>query len=663
MHKSSIIIKEHKIPLTRVTALIIGSGAAGLNAAIQLYEKGVTDMAIVTDKWGGGTSNNAGSDKQTYYRLDPFNPEGDSVVEMAKSLQSGGCMQGDIALIEAAYSMQAFYHLVACGVPFPHDAYGRYPGYQTDHDLKGRGTSAGPRTSRFMFQSLAAKVVNYQIPIMDNRQLIRLLYHDDGSGNRKIRGCVVLNLDSGQSCLQSIEIIQSEYIILATGGPGELFHASVYPEGQYGANGFALEIGAQAQNMTEFQFGIASKGFRWNLSGSYQQVVPRYFSLDEHHQEHDFLNDHFSDPKELTQAIFLKGYQWPFDPEKVSKNGSSLIDILVYHEIHEKNRRVFVDYRTNPISSLGLELTVAADFSSVVKDYLDKSDAAGTQPVDRLKSLNLPAYDLFRKNGIDLAQEALEIDVCAQHCNGGIGGSLWWESSVDHLFVIGEANGSHGVYRPGGSALNAGQVGGIRAAMRIAEKSIAERPKWGRFSDELVWQMEVLCDRFLSKPKYATLFDAQRMMQAIKARSDQSCGILRSEKKCLQSLKDVEDQRKEMERVQPVGVNQVAKYYIVREQLLVQRIVLESILAYIRKGGASRGSFLIMDQTGSEEIPGLKSLRYHLDRKDGYTRTHQFRIHLENESLVHEWKPVNPVPEEELWFEKVWKEFRHEKKK
>ena len=46
--------------------IIIGSGAAGLNCAEHLHELGVTDIAIVTDHLGAGTSANSGSDKQTY---------------------------------------------------------------------------------------------------------------------------------------------------------------------------------------------------------------------------------------------------------------------------------------------------------------------------------------------------------------------------------------------------------------------------------------------------------------------------------------------------------------------------------------------------------------------------------------------------------------------
>ncbi|MCD6347777.1 MAG: FAD-binding protein, partial [Bacteroidales bacterium] len=146
MYTQKIKILNRDFDFVRLDALIIGSGAAGLNAAVQLHEKGVEYLAIITEKWGGGTSNNAGSDKQTYYRLAPDGPQGDSAVDMARSLFQGGAMHGDIALIEASLSSQAFYHLVSAGVPFPHDRYGRYPGYITDHDTKGRGTSAGPLT-------------------------------------------------------------------------------------------------------------------------------------------------------------------------------------------------------------------------------------------------------------------------------------------------------------------------------------------------------------------------------------------------------------------------------------------------------------------------------------------------------------------------------------
>ena len=63
-------------------------------------------------------------------------------MDMAKTLFDGGLMHGDIALTEAALSAKCFYKLVEAGVPFPHNRYGEYIGYKTDHDPSKRATSA-----------------------------------------------------------------------------------------------------------------------------------------------------------------------------------------------------------------------------------------------------------------------------------------------------------------------------------------------------------------------------------------------------------------------------------------------------------------------------------------------------------------------------------------
>jgi hypothetical protein len=59
------------------------------------------------------------------------------------------------------------------------------------------------------------------------------------------------------------------------------------------------------------------------------------------------------------------------------------------------------------------------------------------------------------------------------------GGNHWWESvNLKHLFPVGEVNGSHGVYRPGGSALNSGQVGGLprrRSTSPAVESGVGSR--------------------------------------------------------------------------------------------------------------------------------------------------------------------------------------------
>ncbi len=121
-----------ELPLYNVNTLVVGSGAAGLNCMEHLFrfmeERGIPNptekIALATNFLGGGTSNNSGSDKQTYYRLNVIGGAADCPLDFAKTLTAGGCMHGDIALIEAENSARCFYHLVENGVPFPHNPHG-----------------------------------------------------------------------------------------------------------------------------------------------------------------------------------------------------------------------------------------------------------------------------------------------------------------------------------------------------------------------------------------------------------------------------------------------------------------------------------------------------------------------------------------------------------
>ena len=143
---ASVMIERQYI---RADALVVGSGAAGLNAAVSLKKQGLKRVVLISSGLNRGTSRNTGSDKQTYYKLG-LSSQADSIASMAETLFSGGAMDGPTALAEAALSARGFLHLADIGVPFPQDRYGCFPGYQTDHDPAGRASSCGPYTSRDM---------------------------------------------------------------------------------------------------------------------------------------------------------------------------------------------------------------------------------------------------------------------------------------------------------------------------------------------------------------------------------------------------------------------------------------------------------------------------------------------------------------------------------
>lgn len=427
--------------------IVVGSGAAGFSTADWLYTFGIKNICVVTENVNYGTSRNAGSDKQTYYKLDLCSDAGDSVMKMAEDLCAGGSMNGSDALIEASNSARCFLRLAGLGVPFPSDKYGRYVGYRTDHDNTMRATSAGPLTSKFMTEKLQLKVESNGTPILDGHRVIKLIIDDN-----TCRGVVCYTADG-------IKTIYSKAVILCTGAPAAMYSRSVYPECQSGATGLAVEADAELANFQEWQYGMASVKFRWNLSGSYQQVVPRYYSVTPDGEEREFLIEN-RNVNEMYSKIFLKGYQWPFD--SVKTEGSSEIDILVFKEL-EKGNRVYLDYMKNPV---GFSFDSLSDEA---KKYLSDADCIADTPIERLEKLNPKAIKLYADHGIDLYSEPLEISISAQHNNGGIRTDINSESSMKNLFAVGEAAGKFGVYRPGGSALNDTQVGGLRAAMYLAE--------------------------------------------------------------------------------------------------------------------------------------------------------------------------------------------------
>ncbi len=651
----TIAIRGVHIAVHRYNTIIVGTGAAGLNAAEYLHKHGQKDIALVTEGLALGTSRNTGSDKQTYYKLTLGGDAEDSVRKTAETLFNGGAMDGDIALAEAALSAQCFFRLVDLGVPFPNNPYGEYIGYKTDHDPVNRGTSCGPLTSKYMTERLLAAVTERGIPLFDRHQAIELLAQPDENGGKRAVGVLALNLDALDNPDTRYVLFAAQNVIYATGGEAGMYEACVYPPSQTGSTGVALRAGVKGKNLTESQYGIGSIKFRWNLSGTYQQVLPRYVSTDQNGEdEREFMNPYFPDDEKLLAAIFLKGYQWPFDPRKIADHGSSLIDILVYHEIMFKNRRVFLDYRRNPSRA---ETGGMMDFGKLVpevREYLENSGALLPTPIERLGHMNPKAIDLYAENGIDLASELLEIAVCAQHNNGGLSADKWWQSNILRFFPVGEVNGSHGVYRPGGSALNSGQVGGVRAAQYILARSMGDAPTGDALASACGAQLESAISFGEDALARGASTDLTAERADIRRRMSLHGAHIRSAEGARTGLREA---REQLEKLNGAGIGKpshLRSLHQLRDLAVCGIAYLAAIGNYIEQGGKSRGSYLIHDASGQKPEPSLPDVfSFALDTDGRATRIQETEYAGGDCGFV--WREVRPMPSGNDWFENVWK--------
>lgn len=458
--------------VVRCNTAIVGSGAAGFNAADRLWQQGQHDIVLVTENRVGGTSRNTGSDKQTYYKLTLSGGEPDSVREMADTLFAGRCVDGDIALCEAALSTQCFLKLVELGVPFPRNRYGEYIGYKTDHDPRRRATSVGPYTSKQMTECLEAAV----------------------------------------------------------------------------------------------------------------------------------------------QA------------------------------------KVYLDYRKNPVGG-------AFSYDALLpeaREYLTRAGACFGTPIERLAQMNQPAIDFYRDKGVDLYTQPLEIALCAQHNNGGIGIDCWWQTNVKGLFAVGEAAASHGVYRPGGTALNAGQVGSTRAAQYIAVRCQGDAPAcFDTEAAAALTEMAALADACR-----ADTGNVRALWQHAAEEMSRCGAAIRDPAQIRAYGKQVEAQLADFAQTVKAGSRtELAMLYRLRDMLLSQRAYLTAMTDYTAHGGKSRGSALYTDLTGGvkpfAQLPD--TFTFALDETESPLIQ---ELWFEDGTCRTAWRAPRPIPEDDDFFENVWRSYR-----
>ncbi|MBO4368178.1 MAG: FAD-binding protein [Clostridia bacterium] len=609
---AEITLSGRRIRFLSCHTLVIGAGAAGLNCADELKKAGI-DVLAAAPSLGAGTSLNAGSDKQTFYKLSLAGQAPDSPAMLASVYMQGGAVNGDTAYALAAGSARAFYKLVELGVPFPQNELGEFVGYRTDHDTSLRATSAGPLTSRFMAERLKASCDARGVRFLEGYWLGSLLKSPDG----RVTGAVLVND-------REMAAVSARVCVLAAGGPAGVYSGTVYPKSQSGASGCAIAAGASMANLCYWQYGLASQGVLWNVSGSYQQAIPSY--RDERGRE--FLAAGFRDVGDRLDSIFRKGYQWPFDAGKLS--GSSRVDREVLR-LNARGGRAYLDFRReeaeNVLGSIGDE----------TRAYLANCGALLEGPYNRLAAINRAAADFYKERGIDLSKEPLEIRVCAQHCNGGAAVDRWWRTDVPGLYAAGECAGVFGIYRPGGSALNETQVGSLRAAQHIAAFEAGKDPLgYEEFLHATEKQLEEEA-AFFDRAERGCMSALEDAAETVRDRMDICAGALRDRQGMRELYQKVSSALDTVPGVDVGEKGSAVRAFAARNDLYTIREALSSMLCQGELSGTAGHCFT---ENAEKDAPDARN--YTILSKNGQARCEK----------------VRPLPEGGGWFETVWKDFR-----
>ncbi|HWZ89861.1 MAG TPA: hypothetical protein VNW92_13455, partial [Polyangiaceae bacterium] len=442
------------------------------------------------------------------------------------------------------------------------------------------------------------------------------------------------------------------------GGPGELYRDSVYPRHCFGFLGLALEAGIEAVNITESQFGIGTPrdNFPWNLSGTYVQCMPYIFSRDPRGHERNFLADYYRTTQELASNTFRKGYQWPFHATRMLDFGSSLFDLAVYRET-QAGRKVFMDFNRNPLSVPGDPEFNLDRLDDDVRSYLANSGALLEMPLDRLRKMNPLSIELYKRYKYDITRDPLEFAINNQHMNGGLAVNTWGETNLAGCYAVGEAAGTHGVTRPGGAALNAGQVFGTRCAEHIAS---SRKPHGATKLEKPV--VEEAIAGVLDALRTDSALKPAAIRKEVQDRMSDHAGILCNAKD-VKAAREAAHALNESIRQRGIafdGASDALRALQWRQSAIASEAVLAALAFYLDRGGGSRGGRTVCaangDRTPETRRGPLNEVRFVSERDED--RREQIRVRFRDGKFVCEPQSLRRRDRDfRPFFERDWPDY------
>lgn len=539
--------------------LVIGTGAAGLRAAIELAERGVQVLCV--GKRRRDDAHTVLASGGINAALGTMDPE-DSWEQHAADTLREGYWLGDPRSVEllCQEAPGAIEDLVRWGAQFAREADGRLSQRFFGAHRYRRTCFAGDYTGREIQRTLVRRAEEVGVPIRDDVYVTRLLVHDG-----RVFGCYGFGVDDGTRW-----VFLADAVILAAGGHTRIWRrsSSRRDENTGDAMWLAAEAGCRLRDMELVQFHPTGMVFPEESAGTLVTEAVR--------GEGGILRN-------VAGERFMERY----DPERLELSTRDRVALAIYTEISEgrgtDHGGVLLD-----VSHLGRDVVLAL-LPRMYRQFVDLAM-------------------------LDITRVPMEVAPTAHYSMGGVRVEPETHlTDVEGLYAVGEcATGVHGANRLGGNSLAEclvfGRIVGSEAARCSAALDVQVRDR----ASIAAAREEV--DELLARRGEEF---ARPLQRAVRDLMSECCGVVRSEEALEEGLERLDEVtvRSSAMEVRPdlAGYADLAHAFDLEGSLLAARATLECAL----ERRESRGAHSRLDYP--DQDPRLR-VNLVWDRNGGITR-------------------------------------------
>jgi succinate dehydrogenase / fumarate reductase flavoprotein subunit len=482
--------------------LIIGSGSAGLRAAIEAHDAGA--HVLIISKSPKGDPHTVLARGGINAALGTMDPEDNWMVHAADTLREGVFL-ADYERVEilCKNAPGAVNELVNWGARFHREKDGRITQRFFGAHTYRRTVFYGDWTGNEIIRVLMDQIQQRRIEIIDNVYITKLLKSNEvneevptGEGE-EVKGALGIDIDK-----KEILIFECKSLILATGGYTRVYSVSSSRISENYGEGVALayEAGADLVDMEMVQFHPTGMVWPEKALGTLATEAIRG-------EGGILLNS--------KGERFMKNYY----PERMELGPRDIVARANYNEI--------VDGRGTEHGGVWLDVT------HLTKDKI----------LDRLPTM----FEQFKNiAGIDISQEKMEVGPTAHYSMGGVVVDIKCRTKIRGLFAVGEVISQiHGANRLGGNSLLDtivfGKIVGGEAA-RLA-KEVGNRGKTKEPSSSL--RLNVNSQKGYEDYGLFVFKEPIKFLKEIQELMNQNAGIIRDETKLQHGLKRILELKEE----------------------------------------------------------------------------------------------------------------------